>query len=380
MENSYQEYRQNWLSKAFISEDEFISGERVAKRLYCIFDKWMQEEKFSELFLKIAECHYPKHFPFGEKGVNIVFVVDVFRLHERCGYSLKYLDRTSIAGLLLAEHYGNYKDLTYFKYKTQLYADNWIGMRTANLLDIGKRAVTKYPGTLFTVEALREIDHNAMNDYIDALAEYVGFIAGSASLDEGKVRDVKAGLELLKSDSESTGRFPEECIETIHPTPPPAPVVEKKKKFSEAAILFTILNVCATVFIVWICCEANGLKIGLLAGGIWFLFGQIGILVAEDVGNHEGSVSSYSSYWPSGDGASSHDASSGGHHDWLDDFDMTKDYYGKHGEFDRYDESRRVSEDIEQFYNCHPDADLSDHYYWDDILDAETDGYLDNKY
>lgn len=60
------------------------------------------------------------------------------------------------------------------------------------------------------------------------------------------------------------------------------------------------------------------------------------------------------------------------------DSDMTKDYVGKHGEFDRYDESRRVSEDIQQFHNCHPGADLSDHYYWDDVLDADTDGYLDD--
>ena len=46
--------------------------------------------------------------------------------------------------------------------------------------------------------------------------------------------------------------------------------------------------------------------------------------------------------------------------------------------FRQYDESRRVSEDIEQFHNSHPEADLSDHYSWEDILDAETDGYLDD--
>lgn len=43
----------------------------------------------------------------------------------------------------------------------------------------------------------------------------------------------------------------------------------------------------------------------------------------------------------------------------------------------QYDASRRVSEDIQQFHNEHPDADLTDHYSWEDILDAETDGYLD---
>lgn len=63
----------------------------------------------------------------------------------------------------------------------------------------------------------------------------------------------------------------------------------------------------------------------------------------------------------------------------MDYPEISDDYYGKHGEFDINDESRRVSEDIQQFHRSHPDADLSDHYYWDDILDAETDGYLDEE-
>lgn len=45
--------------------------------------------------------------------------------------------------------------------------------------------------------------------------------------------------------------------------------------------------------------------------------------------------------------------------------------------FRQYDESRRISEDIQQFDRSHPDADLTDHYAWEDILDAESDGYLE---
>lgn len=67
---------------------------------------------------------------------------------------------------------------------------------------------------------------------------------------------------------------------------------------------------------------------------------------------------------------------------WLDGVwkggQISDDFYGKHGEFDRNDESRRVSEDMQQFHSSHPGADLSDHYFWDDTLDAETDGYLDD--
>ncbi len=71
-----------------------------------------------------------------------------------------------------------------------------------------------------------------------------------------------------------------------------------------------------------------------------------------------------------------------GGHSWLDDVWMggqiSDDFYGKHGEFDRNDESRRISEDMQQFSSANPDADLSDHYYWDDIVDADTDGYLED--
>ena len=57
---------------------------------------------------------------------------------------------------------------------------------------------------------------------------------------------------------------------------------------------------------------------------------------------------------------------------------ISDDFYGNHGEFDVKDEARRVSEDMQQFHSAHPNADVSDHYYWDDVLDAETDDYLEN--
>ena len=55
---------------------------------------------------------------------------------------------------------------------------------------------------------------------------------------------------------------------------------------------------------------------------------------------------------------------------------ISDSFYGHRGEFDINDEARRASEDIQQFHNAHPDADLSDHYFWDEILDAETDDYV----
>ena len=56
--------------------------------------------------------------------------------------------------------------------------------------------------------------------------------------------------------------------------------------------------------------------------------------------------------------------------DIFDNFDPTRDYYGRHGEFDTNDESRRVSEDIQGFHNNFEDSDLLLHYHWDEVLDA----------
>ena len=57
--------------------------------------------------------------------------------------------------------------------------------------------------------------------------------------------------------------------------------------------------------------------------------------------------------------------------------DPRKDMYGYNGEFDLNDRARRVSEDMQQFHNTFPGTDLTDQYYWEDVLDAETDDYLD---
>lgn len=63
---------------------------------------------------------------------------------------------------------------------------------------------------------------------------------------------------------------------------------------------------------------------------------------------------------------------------WLDNFDPTRDYYGKHGEFDRNDDSWGTSEYIRQFRNSDPDVDLSDHFDWQERLDAESDGFTED--
>ena len=92
--------------------------------------------------------------------------------------------------------------------------------------------------------------------------------------------------------------------------------------------------------------------------------------------------SSVGCFWQMDDGQTKAGSGTWGGRSWLDGVwkggQISDDFYGKHGEFDRNDESRRISEDMQQFRSANPDADLSDHYYWDDVCDAETDGYLED--
>lgn len=158
---------------------------------------------------------------------------------------------------------------------------------------------------------------------------------------------------------------------------------KRESKWTAFGTIMLIINLLTTAYIIWFFGDAGKTDVGFIVGGIWFAFWLTCSIVAEKSKSKPRSFfSSYSSYEPSSASfsvSSSKPAkASGSRYGWLDDFDMTKDYYGKHGEFDTNDESRRASEDIQQFHNCHPDTDLSDHYYWDDVLDAETDGYLDD--
>jgi len=62
-----------------------------------------------------------------------------------------------------------------------------------------------------------------------------------------------------------------------------------------------------------------------------------------------------------------------------DSFDMTKDYIGKHGEFDRNDEDRAICEDMFGMRSQHHDADLESHYGWENKLNYDLDGYSDEE-
>ena len=126
-----------------------------------------------------------------------------------------------------------------------------------------------------------------------------------------------------------------------------------------------------------------------LSLALHFLIPMVLVTIYLGLSNNPGSSfgTDYSSYSDS----SFSDGSSGGSRrgsglwgekTWLDDVwkggSVSDDFIGHRGEFDLNDEARRVSEDMQQFHYNHPEADLSDHYYWEDVLDADTDGYLED--
>lgn len=62
-----------------------------------------------------------------------------------------------------------------------------------------------------------------------------------------------------------------------------------------------------------------------------------------------------------------------------DSFDMTRDYIGKHGEFDRNDEDRAACEDIFEMRVNDSDADVESHFGWENKLNYDSDGYADEE-
>ena len=62
-----------------------------------------------------------------------------------------------------------------------------------------------------------------------------------------------------------------------------------------------------------------------------------------------------------------------------DSDDMTEDFIGMHGEFDRNDEDRAICEDMYAMRADDHDADLEDQFGWENVLNYDTDGYADEE-
>jgi len=75
------------------------------------------------------------------------------------------------------------------------------------------------------------------------------------------------------------------------------------------------------------------------------------------------------------------DSSSSNSSDLLGDSDMTKDYIGRHGEFDRNDEERAICEDMFSMKVCDgvSDEDLTEHFGWENKLNYDSEGYSDEE-
>ena len=58
-----------------------------------------------------------------------------------------------------------------------------------------------------------------------------------------------------------------------------------------------------------------------------------------------------------------------------DEWDMTKNYLGKHGEFDLNDEERIIEEEIYGMKAQDHDADVESHFGWEHVLSYDCDDY-----
>jgi len=63
----------------------------------------------------------------------------------------------------------------------------------------------------------------------------------------------------------------------------------------------------------------------------------------------------------------------------FDEFSLTSDNLGRHGEFDANDRDRAYNEDIEQFRNGDKDFDAEEHFGWEHNLNYESEGYPDEE-
>lgn len=60
-------------------------------------------------------------------------------------------------------------------------------------------------------------------------------------------------------------------------------------------------------------------------------------------------------------------------------FDMTKDYIGMHGEFDKSNDDIATCEDMFSMRSEDKSADLESHFGWENKLNYDTDGYDDEE-
>lgn len=345
-----------------ITRNDFYTGNKIGIGVADCFQKSIRGEKFREHFDLVF---FPECVASGqaveEKARQEAFFADVMKVNRLMGFDL------TDWGIASVPVYSVYRTLEK-GYQSSDY-DFWLFLK-----DDGKKEALKilvsemhkrpdpYPGILAVVELLREYDREMMQAYIDGLLSYVHFVSSHAGLDGRRVKACADLLAEMKADDFFATHGPENW-----------PKVPKKKEeyfippfrlwdLWDKIVIGVGLLGAILIFVLFLSAEIPGA--GAIVSGVLF---SLWLLFAFNTDSTSA---------PSG---RSRQHSGGGGHSVSGGFDMTKDYYGKHGEFDTNDESRRASEDIQQFHNSHPDTDLTDHYYWDDVLDAKTDGYLDGE-
>lgn len=350
-----------------ISLDDFFAGDKIGTGLSYFYRESICNVKFREHFDLVF---FPEDVSagkdIGDRARQEAFLSDIVKVNRMIGFELSDWGLASVPlysiNMTLEKSWGtSYYDIKRFLAE---------GERSGTLKElIGEmyRRPDPYPGILVTVELMRELDSGMMKAYIDSLVTYVRFVYENADLDyctanHYNIRNWTDSLEAMKAEDFFVTHRPENW-----------PKVPKKREeylippfrlweWVDKVMTGIGLAGAALVFVLFLAAELP--VAGAIVSAVLFL---LWILLSFSQSGVDGSSGSF---------GYSHYRSGGEFHSASFDSDMTKNYYGMHGEFDINDESRRVSEDMQQFHNSHPDADLTDHYYWDDVLDAETDGYL----
>lgn len=369
------------------SKESFRRASDIASCLVSMYDRWISVPGFRREY---DNTYFSSFDPdkIDDQARAIAFMIDLFRCNKNLGYTIKSLDNASMPAYYALQHLLMGEKA--YDYNTFLLCagNDRMTREMTEMFAMFERDADKAPAIIGFYEILKPFDEKEARRYLEILKHYTRFIGQEARIESSIVEHWLRQLEIMSVGVEKALESPiridpvEDIKGSEHGSPSsPAKKSKEKKEMSGFSKVLLSIDILTTIGIIWFFCDGNLPGTGLIIGGLWFIFWLVCILSAEydwNLGGSSSSSFSSSVTTAAAAGGLAAAASSRKERNWLDDFDMTKDYYGKHGEFDRNDESRRVSEDIQQFHNCHPDADLHDHYYWDDILDAKTDGYLDD--
>ena len=314
------------------TEDTFEEGIKLGGRFVEMYEKWIEDPFF--------RCQYntltlPEEVATDEE-LAFMFIADVVFSHHKLGYTVNVTDRAAIPlfKVYLELLFINEDDCKHYDYLLE--HPNMHEVMNNALRNCESAMASRPVGMIAFLEVLRKIDKEEMGRFIDIVKDYADWLCREAHLDEARVAAWKDELQEMLS------------------IPPRG--------------FFIFESGCRKVF-------------DKLAGTSSFSFDSDDddFDLDDDDDIFDEDEDDDDDIFDDEDDEDDLDLDEDDDEQDEFDFDMTKDYYGKHGEFDKNDEARSTSEYIQIFHHEDPDADPTDQFHWDEVLDAKSDGYLDEE-